>query len=384
MNFNMINFKIRLARVFCIICFCVFSNIMNAQSFKDNFISEEDGAVDVSGFLNSTTGFLPVPIIITEPAVGFGGGLAIAYFHKKKDDKEAKGLSPTVSVLAGALTDNGTWLAAIAHQGSYAKDRIRYLGFLGYIAPKMAVYFGPNDLLEGKFDFEMNGLATMHEVLYRINKDVPFFAGLNYSFFTNNIAFETGLDDPDLSTFETDTNLGGANASFLWDSRNNSFTPTKGIMSGLELGRFATFLGGDTDFWNISSRTYAYLPVVKDKLFSGYRLSIESKSGDVPFYALPDISLRGIPMLRYQGPNTYTMETEWRWNFYKRWSVIGFVGMGEALKDFSDLGKEIKAAGGGGFRYYLAKDYGLHVGVDVARGPEIWAWNLTIGSNWFR
>ena len=63
----------------------------NAQKFNDMFVSPNDGAVDVSGFLNSRTGFLPVPILITEPAVGYGGGLAIAYFHKKKDDKEAKG-----------------------------------------------------------------------------------------------------------------------------------------------------------------------------------------------------------------------------------------------------------------------------------------------------
>lgn len=365
-----------------IVCF-LGVHFIGAQTFNEMFVSPNDGAVDVSGFLNSRTGFLPVPILITEPAVGYGGGLAIAYFHKKKDDKEAKGLSPTVSLLAGALTENGTWLAAIGHQGYYVKDRIKYIGFLGYLAPKLSVYFGPNDLLEGKFDFEMNGFATMQEVLYKINAEVPFYAGLNYSFFTNTVKFDTGIGIPGFETFEQNTNLGGMNASFLWDSRDNSFTPTKGIMSGLELGRFATYFGGDTDFWNISSRTYAYLPV-SSKLFSGYRLNVASKIGDIPFYALPFVSLRGIPMLRYQGENAYTVETEWRWNCYKRWSLIGFAGMGEAMKDYSQLGKDIKVAGGGGFRYLLAEDYGLHVGVDVARGPEIWAWNLTVGSNWFR
>ena len=55
---------------------------LNAQSFKDLFISKEDGAVDMSEFLNSNTGFLPVPIIITEPAVGIGGGLACGLFSQ--------------------------------------------------------------------------------------------------------------------------------------------------------------------------------------------------------------------------------------------------------------------------------------------------------------
>jgi hypothetical protein len=44
----------------------------------------------------------------------------------------------------------------------------------------------------------------------------------------------------------------------------------------------------------------------------------------------------------------------------------------------------LKVAGGTGFRYFLAKQYGLHAGIDVSRGPEIWAWNITVGSYWGR
>ena len=118
--------------------------VVRAQSFKDMFISKEDGAVDMSEFLNSNTGFLPVPIIITEPAVGIGGGLALAYFHKGEvfDNEGTKGLSPTVSFLAGAYTSNDTWFVLGGHQGSYLKDRIRYLGVLGYVAPNLTVYGG--------------------------------------------------------------------------------------------------------------------------------------------------------------------------------------------------------------------------------------------------
>ena len=60
--------------------------------------------------------------------------------------------------------------------------------------------------------------------------------------------------------------------------------------------------------------------------------------------------------------------------------AVGFGG-GLALGYFH---KDIKVAGGGGFRYLLARDYGLHAGVDIARGPEQWAWNITIGSHWRR
>lgn len=52
-----------------------------SEWFDDNLVDPEDGMVDMSDYLSSAAGFLPVPIIITEPAVGFGLGVAVAYFH---------------------------------------------------------------------------------------------------------------------------------------------------------------------------------------------------------------------------------------------------------------------------------------------------------------
>jgi len=364
----------------------IFIGPNQSQSFKDIFISEEDGAVDMSEFLNSTTGFLPVPIIISEPAVGFGGGLALAYFHKGKaqDNAGAKGLSPTVSFVAGAYTSNGTWLAVGGHQGSYVKDRIRYLGVLGYVSPNLTFYGANFDRLDGKYEFNMKGFLTLQELLFRVKKEIPLFMGLNYLYFSNDITFKTGLNVPGLEELTRRTNTAGINAVFLWDSRDNSFTPNTGIKSSLEIGRYDQALGGDNDYGNLDTRSYFYIPVLDKKLYSGYRLQVASKWGNVPFYELPFINLRGIPALRYQNDNVYTVETEWRWNFIKRWSIVGFVGAGEALVNYGDMFEDIKVAGGGGLRYFLAKEYGLHAGVDIARGPEIWAWNITVGSNWLR
>ena len=40
------------------------------SSILDNLIDPQDGMMDASDYLASARGFLPVPIIITEPAVG--------------------------------------------------------------------------------------------------------------------------------------------------------------------------------------------------------------------------------------------------------------------------------------------------------------------------
>ena len=49
--------------------------------FADTMTDPLDGKIDSSKFLAEEKGFLPVPIIITEPAVGYGLGIAGVFFH---------------------------------------------------------------------------------------------------------------------------------------------------------------------------------------------------------------------------------------------------------------------------------------------------------------
>ena len=37
---------------------------------------------------------------------------------------------------------------------------------------------------------------------------------------------------------------------------------------------------------------------------------------------------------------------------------------------------------GGGFRYLTAREFGLQMGIDVARGPEQWAIYVVFGNSW--
>jgi len=53
------------------------------------FRDPQDGAFDASEFLLDKKGFLPVPIVITEPAVGFGGGAALLFFRESLREREA-------------------------------------------------------------------------------------------------------------------------------------------------------------------------------------------------------------------------------------------------------------------------------------------------------
>jgi hypothetical protein len=108
-------------------------------------------------------------------------------------------------------------------------------------------------------------------------------------------------------------------------------------------------------------------------------------SDDAPFYVLPYITMRGLPAAKYQGQKVLQFETEQRYDFYKRWSAVGFVGTGRTYSDMKLLKDDNWYwAGGVGFRYLIARLFKLRMGVDVARGPDTWAYYIVFGHYWDR
>jgi hemolysin activation/secretion protein len=79
------------------------------------------------------------------------------------------------------------------------------------------------------------------------------------------------------------------------------------------------------------------------------------------------------------------IEGELRWQFWQRFSVVGFVGTGAAWNDFEHYeSSQSIGTGGTGFRYELARKYGLHAGLDLAFGPDNTAVYIQVGSAWMR
>jgi outer membrane protein assembly factor BamA len=178
--------------------------------------------------------------------------------------------------------------------------------------------------------------------------------------------------------------VGGLTPSFTYDSRNTLFTPTRGTFIEAVLGVFSRPLGGDDEFQRVQLTAMHYVTLRPD-LFLGVRGDGTASFGEVPFYLRPFISLRGTPVMRYQGDEVAQIEAELRWQFWKRLSLLGFAGAGVAWTDFERLhASKTVVTGGFGFRYELARRYGLHVGLDFAFAPDNTAVYVQIGSAWMR
>ena len=128
-----------------------------------------------------------------------------------------------------------------------------------------------------------------------------------------------------------------------------------------------------------------YFSPVADTLVLGLRGEVETVDGkfvDVPFYQYPSVDLRGIPVMRYQGEDVVVAETELGWNFTTRWTVLGFAGAGRTKDVGPDDSTTTVYSKGLGLRYFIARRFGMHVGFDVAKGPEDTAFYLQFGHAW--
>ena len=378
------------------------STPLQADSFFDKFIDPTDGRFDTSDWLIDNRGFLPVPIIITEPAVGAGMGLAGVFFHeseehagKRKHAAEGEQsnsgtplLPPSVSVVFAAATENGTWLAGGAHLGVWKQDHIRYVGALARASINLSFYGSSSDnqLSESEsLDFTGDGWYLLQEARFRI-RDSNWFAGGRFEYTSIDISFDNGRDPPGVDENNLNqTQTIGLGPLVSYDSRDNMFSPSRGIYAELEAMFHSGSFIGDFSYQKYKAAGLFYREI-HPRVVLGWRLDSRFAHGDTPFYALPYIDLRGIPALRYQGDAVLLTELEARWNFRNRWSLVGFTGLGEAQDSFSDLfgsgDNGSKHTVGGGIRYLIARRLGLQAGIDVAKGPEDYVFYLTVGSAW--
>jgi surface antigen Omp85-like protein len=349
------------------------------------FRSPEDGWLDISGFLDEPWGFIPLLFPITEPAVGYGAGAGMAFVDRPAGEAQAGFGRPNITLLGGLATENDTWGIVAGDLRHWMGDRLQTL--VAVIDASVNLdFFGigedaalEDDALRYNLRPRGGGIRTK----YRIAAS-RVWVGATYAYADTKVEFEDPSATPGLPGADGTSRVGGLTPSITYDSRDNFFTPTRGTYFEGAAGVFDEWLGGDDAFQRVSL-TYLYYAPLDPALTLGVRGGVSSSFGEVPFYLRPYVSLRGAPVLRYQGETIAEVETEARWQFWKRFSIVGFAGYGAAWNDFEEVDDVVTVlTGGTGFRYEMARKYGLHAGLDVAFGPDGTAVYVQFGSAWNR
>lgn len=369
----------------------LFLSVQSAPAVDWNLFKDpEDGQLDLSNWLlEKGGGFLPVPILITEPALEGGLGAALTFFHKAKgepqvpenDDGVAR-LPPSVSFGAGGYTGNDSWFLGGGHFASWKQDRIRYIGAAGLASINLEFF-----IADTPFKYNIDGVFLLQDIQFRV-KETPLFLGAKYTLFRVDATFEDpenpGLAELPPPGIEPESATGrdaGLGLVAHYDSRDNLFAPTKGREGYFILTFFNEAVGGTFNYEKVEAKLFSYHPLGQ-KFILGVRLDAEVVNDGAPFYGLPYVDLRGVPLGRYQDEFAGVAELEGLWNIVGRWTLVGFGGAGFVDGDLPTSTGETILAGGVGFRYLMARRLGLKTGIDLAWSEDTFAFYIAIGTGW--
>jgi hypothetical protein len=335
--------------------------------------------------------FLALPIFITEPAIGEGLGLGLVYFHKQDTSDKPKILTgdtikrtarrskppPTASGVFAAYTNNDTAGIGIGHARSLHNDKYRIVGLLADMTVN-AAYF----LADIPFNFELSGNLAFASFKRRFGESNVFF-GVSLSALDADVDFRLGGGDlPPIDLFDFSFQSVGIAGSAIYDARDDSMMPGSGQLVDFTTWWYDDAIGSDFDYWSTRLKVNSFHRL-HERFVLGFRFDVSTVDGAPPFFAVPYVSIRGIPALRFQGDTAGVIEVEGRYNLSERWAAVAFAGAGftDTSLPALDTDNDIKAVGAG-IRFKALKEQNVWVGLDIAKGPEEYAWYIQVGHPW--
>ena len=349
------------------------------------FFDPEDGQFDLSTFLENPRGFLPIPVVVTEPAVDYGGG-GVALFLRPRREAGVEGWArPDISALGGIATQNGTWGTFAGDASRWLDGRLRTLAGGGTGTVNLDFYGLGAD--RASFDeavrYSLQFAGVVAQANWQLAPRSPWAIGVRYVY----ADVEPKLRDEPVFPGLTDrvrVVISAPTAIVEYDTRDNVFTPTRGIYAESAYLASREGLGATVDFERFDQTLIGWHPLPHDVTL-GVRGNYAWASDGTPFFLRPYVLLRGVQAVRYQGDHVASVELEARWQLYRRWSLVVFGGVGKTWTHrVGGSTTQNVASGGAGFRYELARKFGMHVGLDVAHSPGTTAVYFIVGNAWFR
>ncbi len=381
----------------------------NALAASGIFTDKLDGKLDASSYLSENAyGFLPVPIIITDPSVEGGLGVMGLFFHESEEEKNSRLaamqdesnkkaaqslMPPSISAVFGAYTGNGSYFAGGGHLGFFNQGRIRYMGGAGYGDVNLDFHGFADITLKKPLEIKTQATAVMQTAKFKL-ADSNFFMGPTHRYINAQISpanindlignFPPDWQDALTNLLTRNITTSGAGITLEYDSRDNFFSPSSGLKYELSHLWFDEAIGSDVDYQLTELTALHYLKLSK-KWRTAFRIEANYTNSDslLPPYATPSISLRGVPSARYQGQAVAMSELELAYRINLRWELNAFAGIGKATNNYSEFSDSpSRVTKGAGFRYLIARRYDFTMGVDIAKGPEDTVFYIQAGSAW--
>src|SRR4051812_21245503 len=307
-----------------LVLFC--TTAVLADDAKPSFKDPQDGMFDMSGFL-AKGGFVPMVSPVTEPAIGYGAGGGLIFLQRNKEE----GSRPDIYVVGGMYTESKSWATGGIYAGNWMGGDLRTQVRGGYVSLNLKPYgLGDTAQAQHPVDFNLSSLAGGASLSTRI-PSTPLYGGL----FVIVANAKVELNQPLPGEADTSRTMVALRPFFQLDTRDNILTPTQGFFA--ESGCAFTHQGDGTWFELLDVSVMGFTPIFIPELFLGVNGGAGFSFGSAPFYLRPYVALRGAPAMRYQGEEIANLEVELRWQFWKRFSLVGFGGAGAAWTNAFDF-----------------------------------------------
>jgi hypothetical protein len=332
--------------------------------------------VDSVGLKSPDAVLLPIPIV--NPTIGIGMAAAGGLLYQLDNDTPS-----SYSGIGGFYTDSGSWGIGIAQKTYLIEDMLRINASAGYGRVRLDFFgIGSGAGDQGlALPIEQAGYFFVPEVLYRIWDKLYFGLGFRY------VDLETTIHDtgnhPSIPELQLDVVTSGVRLLAQYDARDNALNPHTGTLLELNSNFARRSLGGTFSYEQYSVSYNKYFSIAENKTFA-MRVVLCHTSNAVPFFDLctfgRESDLRGYITGQYRDRNLVATQAEYRWQFYERFGLVAFAGVGGVAPEIDgfDTGSLLPSAGLG-LRFMASEEHDTNIGIDFAFGRESQALYFRIG-----
>lgn len=308
------------------------------------------------------------PLIISNPNVGTGGGVAGMYFF---DVGDVTSKQPRSFLQAfGAYTNTESYFGGVISNFHLKNDTVR--AKLGAFHASINNEY--RDPLGDEVHFNNGVLAFFSQVSYQVWAST--YLGLQAVVTESNFSPDNAVDKEYLDRVGAeDTRTAGVGPTFEYDSRDSTHYPSSGTHIEIKGFYKPSSLGNEEDYAVGDAAIDHFLKIADDQILA-LRLFGRTGTENTPYSDKSRLGqrsdLRGFKSGEITALSILATQAEYRYQLTERWGVVGFGGVSKLWGDDLEelITEDIYYSGGAGIRYMINTDQKINFRVDVAVGND--------------
>ncbi len=307
------------------------------------------------------------------------GAIVSNYFKMNKKDS----ISPSSNVgFAGIYTAQKSYALFLYSSLFFDEDRWRIRAAAGTMDINFQFYLEDPITSTGNFS---NYSTKANLVVLQVQRNIfkRLYFGPTAAFIKAATTFSfPGANGQDSVSKSTLNSIGYIITN---DTRDHVQYPTKGMFLNFKNQFYRNWIGSDYEFvrYIVTYNQFFKLSKTTDKQVLVARATMNIATGNVPFEGQTVVGgddIRGYSQGKYRNDQVYTLQTEYRWNFYGKWGLVAFAGLATAVANFSDISSSGLLPGvGAGLRFRMLPTEKVNVGIDVGVGKGDYSLTFRIG-----